>query len=96
MARYNAGVDTVRSMRRAWSALRGEIDNQRLDEVASFLEIQEKEAVWWRDAALQYFQQYSRMPIPPQYEQPAHALSFYLGLRCPVDVRKARCPQVDR
>jgi hypothetical protein len=76
VARYNAGVDTVRSMRRAWSSLRGAIDDRRLDEVASFLDIQEKEARWWRDAALQYFQQYSRMPIPAEYEQPAHPLSF--------------------
>jgi alpha-glucuronidase len=94
VARYNAGVDTVRAMKRAWSTLRGSIDEQRLNEVASFLDIQEKEARWWRDAALQYFQQYSRMPIPSQYEQPAHPLSFYLSLRCPVDVRRARCPEV--
>jgi len=94
VARYNAGVDTVRSMRRAWSLLRGAIDDQRLNEVASFLEIQEKEARWWRDAALQYFQQYSRMPIPAEYEKPAHPLSFYLSLRCPADARKARCPEI--
>jgi alpha-glucuronidase len=94
VARYNAGVDTVRSMRRAWSLLRGAIDDRRLDEVASFLEIQEKEARWWRDAALQYFQQYSRMPIPAGYEQPAHPLSFYLSLRCPVDPRRPRCPEI--
>jgi alpha-glucuronidase len=94
VARYNAGVDTVRSMQKAWSALKGSIDDQRHTEVASFLEIQQKEARWWRDAALQYFQQYSRMPIPPEYEQPAHPLSFYLSLKCPADVRKARCPAV--
>ena len=94
VARYNAGVDTVRSMRRAWSGLRGSIDGRRLEEVASFLEIQEKEAVWWRDAALQYFRQYSRMPIPAEYEQPAHPLSFYLSVKCPVDARRARCPEV--
>jgi alpha-glucuronidase len=94
VARYNAGVDTVRSMRRAWSLLRGAIDDRRLDEVGAFLEIQEKEARWWRDAALQYFQQYSRMPIPAEYEQPARPLSFYLSLRCPADVRRARCPEI--
>jgi alpha-glucuronidase len=94
VARYNAGVDSVRSMQRAWSALRGAIDDQRFAEVASFLEIQSNEARWWRDAALQYFQQYSRMPIPPEYEQPAHPLSFYLSLRCPADPRRPRCPEV--
>jgi alpha-glucuronidase len=94
VARYNGGVDTVRSMLRAWSGLRGSIDGERFGEVASFLEIQEKEARWWRDAVLQYFQQYSRMPIPAQYEQPAHPLSFYLTLRCPADRERPRCPAV--
>jgi alpha-glucuronidase len=94
VARYNAGVDTVRSMQRAWSSVRGSIDDQRFDEVASFLEIQSKEARWWRDAALQYFQQYSRMTIPSTYEQPANPLSFYLSVRCPADPRRPRCPEV--
>jgi alpha-glucuronidase len=93
-AHYNAGVDSVKSMERAWTSVRGSVDDARFGEVASFLTIQEKEAKWWRDAALQYFQQYSRTPIPSKYEQPAHPLSFYMALRCPADRTKPRCPAV--
>jgi alpha-glucuronidase len=88
---YYGGVDSVRSMQRAWTSVRGTIDPPRFREVSSFLAIQEKEARWWRDAALQYFQQFSRMPIPPGYERPAHPLDFYLALRCPADRTKPRC-----
>jgi alpha-glucuronidase len=89
--RYSAGVDSVRAMRREWGTVRGAIDAERFAAVDSFLSIQAREARWWRDAALSYFQTFSRMPIPAGYEQPAHPLTYYQQLRCPVDPRKPRC-----
>src|SRR5205823_345017 len=83
--RYYAGVDSIRSMQRVWRSLEGSIDEERFRDVQAFLAIQEREARWWRDAALEYFQTFSRMPIPAGYEQPAHALAYYMSLRCPVD-----------
>ena len=61
---YYAGVDSVRSMRRTWDSVKGSVDPERFAEVQGFLKIQENEAMWWRDAALQYFQTFSRRPIP--------------------------------
>ncbi len=81
-------------MERLWDGVRASIDSERFSQTKEFLTIQEHEAKWWRDAALSYFEQFSRMPIPSQYEQPAHPLSFYLALRCPADRNKPRCPQV--
>ncbi|HEX7072272.1 MAG TPA: alpha-glucuronidase family glycosyl hydrolase [Rhodothermales bacterium] len=75
--RYNEGVAYVRQMRRTWASLDGLIDPERFAEVTAFLAIQEKEAVWWRDASLLYFQTFSGMPIPGEYEQPAHSLEYY-------------------
>jgi alpha-glucuronidase len=75
--RYNEGVDSVRAMRRSWATLKGRIDEERFNETETFLKIQEHEAVWWRDACLLYFQTFSRMPIPAQYEQPKHSLEYY-------------------
>jgi alpha-glucuronidase len=92
--RYNAGVDTVGSMRRTWQSLQGKIDAQRFGAVSDFLSIQEKEARWWRDAALQYFGTFSRMPIPAGYEKPAHSLDYYMKLRCPADPRRPRCDSI--
>lgn len=92
--RYNAGVDTVGSMRRTWQTLEGKIDAQRFGAVSDFLSIQEKEAKWWRDAVLQYFGTFSRMPIPAGYEKPAHSLDYYMKVRCPANPRRPRCDSI--
>ncbi len=91
---YQAGVDTVRAMRHAWSALRGKIDHERFTETEHFLSIQEREARWWRDAVLQYFATFSHQPLPIGVERPAHSLSYYLALRCPRDEHKPRCEAI--
>jgi alpha-glucuronidase len=92
--KYNQGVDSVRAMQRAWETVRGKVDDERFGEVREFLAIQEKEARWWRDATLSYFQTHSRMPIPATYDQPAHPLDYYRRLRCPADRDKPRCDAV--
>jgi len=92
--RYNAGVDTVRAMQKLWASVQPSVDSARFADVASFLSIQEREARWWRDAALTYFQSFSRMPIPAGYEQPAHPLAYYQRITCPADRDKPRCEAI--
>jgi len=91
---YSAGVDSVRSMARQWSTLEGSIDAARFRDVAAFLAIQEREAHWWRDAAIAYFQTFSRQPVPASSAPPAHPLEYYVQLRCPADPRKPRCDAI--
>ncbi|HET6993995.1 MAG TPA: alpha-glucuronidase family glycosyl hydrolase [Chitinophagaceae bacterium] len=79
--RYNAGVDSVRRMQGSWEKMKGLIDDERFQQTKMFLSIQEKDAVWWRNACLLYFQTFSRMAIPAQYEKPDHTLEYYKGLR---------------
>lgn len=92
---YYGGVDSVRSMQRTWNSVKPNIDATRFGEVQSFLAIQEKEARWWRDASLLYFQTFSRQPIPATYEKPAHTLDFYEKLRCPPNRDKPRCDAIN-
>jgi alpha-glucuronidase len=94
--RYQAGVDTVRAMRRTWAGLDGRIDADRFQRVSNLLAIQEAEARWWRDASLQYFRQFARRPLPAGVEPPAHPLDFYTSLRCPADRTRPRCPEIER
>jgi alpha-glucuronidase len=91
---YQAGVDSVRSMRRQWDAVKPAIDAERFSQTQEFLRMQEREAMWWRDAVMQYFQTFSHLPIPAYLEQPQHPLSFYRALRCPPDRTKPRCEAV--
>ena len=93
---YSAGVDSVRSMARQWSTLEGSIDEARFRDVAAFLAIQQREARWWRDAAIAYFQTFSRQPVPAGYAPPAHPLEYYMQLRCPADRQKPRCDAIQQ
>jgi alpha-glucuronidase len=79
--KYQQGVDTVRWMQKQWSSLEKFIDNERFNQVKMLLTIQEKDAEWWRNACLLYFQTFSRMPIPPNVEKPDHTLDYYKSLR---------------
>jgi alpha-glucuronidase len=72
--RYQRGVVRVRVMQVTWSQLAGLIDSERHEQVAAFLAIQEKEARWWRDACVLYFQTFSGRPLPEGYESPERAL----------------------
>jgi alpha-glucuronidase len=79
--KYYTGVDSVRWLQRCWTALRPEIDPERWQEVNMKLEIQQQDAVWWRNACLLYFQTFSHRPLPPGAEQPDHTLAYYETLK---------------
>jgi alpha-glucuronidase len=78
--RYNSGVASVRHMQRTWDSLAEFVDEARFEHVTVLLKIQEKEARWWRDACLLYFQTFSKLPISAEYEQPAESLDYYQNL----------------
>ncbi len=67
-------------MQRTWDSLAEFADEARFEHVKALLRIQEKEARWWRDACLLYFQTFSRLPIPLECEQLAHSLEYYRSL----------------
>ena len=94
LAHYQAGVDTARWMRRTWDGMADLVDPERFRRTQAFLHIQEAEARWWRDASVLYWQSFSHLPLPPNYETPAHDLDWYRRLRCPPDPRKPRCDAV--
>lgn len=74
---YQRGVEWVRATRKQWTALKQEIDPERHEAIAQKLAIQERDAVWWRDACLLYFQTFSKKPLPAGVEKPAHTLDEY-------------------
>ena len=78
---YQHGVETVRWMQDTLASLEGKIDSRRYEETRSFLAIQEKEAVWWKDACLTYFQTFSKRLLPPGVEPPRHPLEYYMRIK---------------
>ncbi len=80
-SKYYAGVNNVRTMQLTWNTLKPNMDEERFQQVKMLLSVQEKEAVWWRNACLLYFKTFSGMPIPAGYEQPEQTLDYYKSLR---------------
>jgi alpha-glucuronidase len=83
VARYDRGVATVGSMRRRWAALKPDIDAARHAEVSGYLAQQEREALWWRDACIAYFQSVSGLPLPAGTKPPEQDLQHYKSQRFP-------------
>ena len=81
--RYQKGVNQVQTFTEEWQKLESEIDPERFTHVKSLLQIQLKEAKWWRDACLSYFQTFSGMPIPEGVAKPEHDLEYYRSLVYP-------------
>jgi alpha-glucuronidase len=80
---YTRGVEYVREMRRTWATLAPYVDSERFAETSAFLAIQEKEAHWWRDACIAYFQSISKRPLPNGYAPPEHTLAEYEAISTP-------------
>jgi alpha-glucuronidase len=74
---YQRGVDWVRAARKEWEGLAGVIDKDRHVEVTKKLAIQERDAAWWRDAVLTYFQGFSQRTLPKEVEKPEKTLEEY-------------------
>lgn len=71
---YDRGVQKARSFQKIWDSLEPLIDSQRFAEVQNKLKIQTRDAIWWKDACLLYFQEFSHQPIPYKLERPIHNL----------------------
>ncbi|WP_422506162.1 alpha-glucuronidase family glycosyl hydrolase [Stenotrophomonas sp. GZD-301] len=97
VGRYSQGVRQVQAMQATWATLgpgapntavgsapqpHG-VDAQRHEQVAAFLRIQLREAQWWRDASVAYFQSVSGRPLPAGEAAPPHPLAWYQALQFP-------------
>ena len=82
--KYNDGVGQARHFLAVWDAMQPYVDDQRFNEVQHKLRIQARDAVWWRDACLLYFQTFSHRPIPQDVEHPVHNLDEMMKFRIPI------------
>jgi alpha-glucuronidase len=61
---YTHGAAQARGFETRWATLRGKVDEERYQAVASKLHQQAADAAAWRDKCLRYFQQFSGKPLP--------------------------------
>ncbi len=85
VVRWSDGAKQVSAMRATWDRMRPYVDAERFDEVAGILRTQEREAKWWRDSCIAYFQTFSHRPTPQGYAEPPHPAAYYEARLQPAD-----------
>ena len=81
--KYQKGVEQVEAMAITWKTMEAYVNKEQFEEVTMLLEIQLKEAKWWRDACLTYFGEFSQMELPEGVPEPQHDLKYYKSLKFP-------------
>ena len=83
VASYGWGELQVLARIQGWEAMAPFIDTERHAAVAADLAIQLKEARWWRDASIAYWQSVNRLPLPEGAREPEHELDYYRSREFP-------------
>ena len=78
---YQRGVNEVRAWQAGWATLAGHIDSERHAHVASLLARQERDACFWRDGCLRYFQVFAKRPMPAGVEPATQPLEHFVNFR---------------
>lgn len=71
---YQEGIDEAASFIKVWESVEKYVDSQRYENIHRKIVRQAKDAIWWRDACMLYFQTFSGMPIPKDCTAPQHTL----------------------
>ena len=77
--RYQQGVAGVETLQKTWDGLKGRIDEERHTAVKQYLVMQHRDAVWFQDASLAYFETFARRPFANGYK-PKYDLDTYKKL----------------
>ena len=83
--KYSEGVDQARGFQSVWDRMQPYVDADTFAEVQGKLKQQTRDAMWWRDACLLYFQEFSGMPIPSELERPVYDLEDMKQFRIDID-----------
>ncbi|MGA8204508.1 MAG: alpha-glucuronidase family glycosyl hydrolase [Woeseiaceae bacterium] len=83
VAHYGRGVAEVEALQATWASLEPWVDAERFEKTRVYLEVQHREALWWRDACVSYFMHVSGRALPAGSRVPAHSLEYYEALSFP-------------
>ena len=72
---YDTGARQAAQMQATWAAMKPYVDPERFAAVSANLSIQAREAKWWRDASIAYFQSKSGLPLPAGVAPPEQELA---------------------
>ena len=90
---FQQGIDSAAGYIDTWADVRKFVDEQRWNEVNVKLIRQAKDALWWRDATMVYFQTFSNMPIPEDCSAPQYTFEELSKVR--INITNYETPDLD-
>ena len=92
--RYDEGVKKAESFVKTWKKMKPYVGAEIYEEQLAKFERQAKDAWWWRDACLLYFQQFSKKQLPKGCPAPRHKLDDLMKFQLMMDNYTAADPAV--
>ena len=87
---YQHGLDEARAMQRDWERCQGQVDAETFADIQRRLRIQARDAQWWKDGCLLYFQTFSCLPFPDDVEPAVHDLDKLRAIK--LGITNYECP----
>jgi len=87
---YQQGLNEVRQMQREWDQVEGKVNPVMFDDIQRRLRIQARDAEWWKDGCLLYFQTFSKQPFPADVEPAVHNLDELRAIK--LGITNEECP----
>lgn len=91
--KYQTGVEKAQEFCEVWNKMSDYVDSERYQAIANRLKIQADDAVWWKDACLEYFRTFSRMKYPSGVDKPVFRLKELKKVKLPIS--NYECPSED-
>ncbi len=82
---YDHGVRQAEAFARIWNQMKPYVDAERYEAQKLNFDRQAKDAWWWRDACLLYFQQFSGMKLPLDCPAPKYKFEDLQKYNLPID-----------
>lgn len=82
---YDHGVRQAEAFARIWNQMKPYVDAERFEAQKLNFDRQAKDAWWWRDACLLYFQQFSGMKLPLDCPAPKYKFEDLEKYNLPID-----------
>ena len=82
---YDRGVRQAREFVDTWMAVKPYVKEDIYQRQLTRFQRQAKDAQWWRDACLLYFQTFANRPLPPDCPAPVHQLDALMKYHLDID-----------
>ncbi len=92
-SRFEEGARTAATYPEIWKKMQKYVDKERYELVLGRLQLQAREAVWWKDACILFYQSCNGLPIPNGITKPIYDLNKLKRVSFPNNVHF--CPSPD-